>query len=106
MAYHLRISASAQRQVDEFSGYLREYSERFAVEQMDRLNLALSVNLAESPNTWSYFTHMGAPYRAYLFRVGRRTQYWIIYTVDDENRTVDILHFWNASRDPASLTLP
>jgi mRNA-degrading endonuclease RelE of RelBE toxin-antitoxin system len=41
-----------------------------------------------------------APYRAYLYRVGRRTQYWIVYTVDEQTRTVDILHFWNASRDP------
>jgi len=35
-----------------------------------------------------------------LFRVGRRTQYWVIYTVDEEAGVVDILHFWNAMRDP------
>jgi mRNA-degrading endonuclease RelE of RelBE toxin-antitoxin system len=45
------------------------------------------------------------PYRAYLFRVGRRTQYWVIYTVDEEANTIDILSFWNAARDPASLDL-
>lgn len=33
-------------------------------------------------------------------RVGRRTQYWVVYTVDEQARTVDILQFWNASRDP------
>ena len=44
-------------------------------------------------------------YRAYLFRVGRRTQYWIIYTVDENAQMVDVLHFWNASRDPESLEL-
>lgn len=54
---------------------------------------------------WSYFPLTGAPYRAYLFRVGRRTQYWIIYTVDEDARTVDILHFWNATRDPDNLDL-
>jgi hypothetical protein len=52
---------------------------------------------------WGYFAFTGAPYRAYLFRVGRRTQYWIIYTVDEEIRTVDILHFWNAMRDLGAL---
>jgi hypothetical protein len=55
--------------------------------------------------TWSYFAFTGAPYRAYLFRVGRRTQYWIIYTVDEDARTVDILYFWNASRDPETLDI-
>jgi len=55
--------------------------------------------------TWSYFPLTGAPYRAYLFRVGRRTQYWIVNTVDEGTRTVDVLNFWNASRDPESLEL-
>ena len=91
--------------IEEFAAYLREYSEDLAIEQMDRLNRILSANLGESPLTWSYFAFSGAPYRAYLFRVGRRTQYWIIYTVDEEKRIVDILHFWNAMRDPESLEL-
>jgi hypothetical protein len=47
----------------------------------------------------------GRPYRAYLFRVGRRTQYWIIYTVDEHAGTVDVLSFWNAARDPDSFDL-
>src|SRR5882757_230464 len=105
MTYRLRIAPLAQRQFDEFAGYLRHYSEDFAVEQIDRLDRILSVNLAESPLTWSYFVFTGAPYRAYLFRVGRRTQYWVIYTVDEDTRTVDVLHFWNASRDPESLDM-
>ena len=36
---------------------------------------------------------------------GRRTHYWIIYTVDDDANTVDILDFWNTSGDPAVLDL-
>jgi hypothetical protein len=64
------------------------------------LDRVLSVNIAEAPHTWSHFPFTGAPYRAYLFRVGRRTQYWIVYTVDDDARTIDVLHFWNAIRDP------
>ena len=105
MAFRLRIAPLAQQHIDEFATYLRGYSDTFAIEQIDRLNRILSTNLGESPLTWSYFAFTGAPYRAYLFRVGRRTQFWIIYTVDEEAQTVDILHFWSASRDPETLDL-
>src|SRR6266566_8713428 len=105
MIYRLRIDPVAQRQIDQFATYLRDYSEDFAIEQIDRLDRILRHNLGESPLTWSYFPLTGAPYRAYLFRVGRRTQYWIIYTVDEENGTVDILSFWNTVRDPDTIDL-
>ena len=103
MAYRLRFDPVALRHIEEFAAYLSEYSEGFAIEQIDRLDRILAINIAEAPLTWPYFAFTGAPYRAYLFRVGRRTQYWIIYTVDEDARTVDILHFWNAMRDPESL---
>ena len=103
MAYRVRIDPAALRQIEEFAVYLRRYDEDFAIEQIERLDLIIARNLAKSPLTWSYFPITGAPYRAYLFRVGRRTQYWLIYTVDEENRTVDLLHFWNAMRDPDTL---
>jgi plasmid stabilization system protein ParE len=106
MTFGLRIAPLAQRNIDEFAAYLRAYSEDFAIEQIDRLERTLSANIAESPFTWSYFPFTGAPFRAYLFRVGRRTQYWIIYTVDEATRMVNILHFWNARRDPETLDLP
>jgi mRNA-degrading endonuclease RelE of RelBE toxin-antitoxin system len=105
MAYRLRIGPAALRQIEQFAAYLRDYSEDFAIEQIDRLDHILRLNLGEAPLTWSYFPLTGAPYRAYLFRVGRRTQYWIIYTVDEDAHTVDILSFWNAMRDPESLDL-
>lgn len=105
MTFRVRIDPVAQRHIDEFATYLREYSEEFATEQIERLDRIIAINLGESPLTWSYFAFTGAPYRAYLFRVGRRTQYWIIYTVDEENGSVDILHFWNAMRDPESFEL-
>lgn len=105
MSYRVRIDPVALRHIDEFVAYLRDYSEDFAIEQIERLVRILSVNLGESPLTWGYFPFTGAPYRAYLFRVGRHTQYWIIYTVDEDARTVDILHFWNAARDPDTLDL-
>ncbi|MFN3350590.1 type II toxin-antitoxin system RelE/ParE family toxin [Pseudorhodoplanes sp.] len=100
MAYRLRITPFAQKQIDDFVTYLRDYSEPFAREQIVRLKRILAVDIAAAPNTWSHFAFTGAPYRAYLFRVGRRTQYWVVYTVDDDARTVDVLHFWNAMRDP------
>ena len=103
MTYRVRFDPVALRHIEEFAVYLREYSEDFATEQIERLNRIIALNLGESPLTWGYFAFTGAPYRAYLFRVGRRTQYWIIYTVDEETRTVDVLHFWNAMRDPESL---
>jgi mRNA-degrading endonuclease RelE of RelBE toxin-antitoxin system len=102
MAFRVRIDPVALRQIDEFAAYLHDYNEEFAIEQIDRI---IAVHLGEMQLTWNYFAFTGAPYRAYLFRVGRRTQYWIVYTVDEESRTVDILHFWNAMRDPESLEL-
>jgi hypothetical protein len=71
--FRLRIAPRAQHHIEEFAAYLREYSEELAIEQIDGLNRILSANLGESPLTWSYFAFSGAPYRAYLFRGGRRT---------------------------------
>ena len=105
MTYRVRIDPVALRQIDQFAHYLRDYSEDFAIEQIERLDRILHFNLGESPLTWSYFPLTGAPYRAYLFRVGRRTHYWIIYTVDEDTRTVDILSFWNTARDPETTEL-
>src|SRR5437899_1196759 len=105
MSFRVRIDPIAARQIDRFVTYLRDYSEDFAIEQIERLDRTLSYNLAVSPLMWSYFPLTGAPYRAYLFRVGRRTQYWIVYTVDDDTRTVDILSFWNTARDPETIDL-
>jgi mRNA-degrading endonuclease RelE of RelBE toxin-antitoxin system len=105
MTYRVRIDPVAQRQIDRFAVYLRDYDEDFAIEQIGRLDRILYANLAEAPLTWGYFPLTGAPYCAYLFRVGRRTQYWIIYTVDEDSRTVDILSFWNTSRDPDTIDL-
>jgi hypothetical protein len=105
MSFRVRIDPVAQRQIDQFIVYLREYDEDFAVEQIERLDRVIATNLGESPLTWSHFPLTGAPYRAYLFRVGRHTQYWLIYTVDEATRTVDLLQFWNAMRDPEKLDL-
>ena len=105
MSYRVRIAPLALRQMDDFPTYLSAYSEDFALEQFKRLDRILAVDLGESPLTWNYFALTGVPYRAYLFRVGHRTHYWVIYTVDDKTKTADILNFWNASRDPDILNI-
>lgn len=105
MTYRVRIDLIAQRQIDQFALYLRDYDEDFAIEQIERLDRILFSNLAEAPLTWSYFPLTGAPYRACLFRVGRRSQYWIIYTVDEDRRTVNVLSFWSTARDPDTIEL-
>jgi hypothetical protein len=72
MPYRLRIDPVAQSQIDAFANRLRDYSEEFASEQIERLDRVIQ-SLRDSPLTWSYFPFTGSPYRAYLFRVGRRT---------------------------------
>ena len=105
MTFRVRIDPVALRQIKQFAIYLRDYSEEFAIDQIERLDRILQFNLGESPLSWNYFPLTGAPYRGYLFRVGRRTQYWIIYTVDEDARMVDILSFWNTARDTDMIDL-
>jgi hypothetical protein len=105
MSFRVRVDPVALREIERFAAYLGNYSEDFAIEQFERLHRILSITLHEAPLMWGYFPLTGAPYRAYLFRVGRRTQYWIVYKVDEDARTVDILKFWNTSRDPETLDL-
>jgi hypothetical protein len=106
MIFEVRIAPRAERHIDEFATYLRQYSVELAAEQIQRLNRILFVTLAEAPLTWAYFPLTGPPYRAYLFRVGRLTQFWIIYVVNETEVIVDVLEFWNTRRDPATLRSP
>ncbi len=100
MTFRIRIDRVAQEEIDDFAAHAAGYSDEWATEQFARLSHIFSIDLAEAPLRRSFFVLTGAPYRAHLFRVGRRTHYWIIYTVDEDARTVDVLRFWNASRDP------
>lgn len=101
----MRIDPAALRQIEDFAAYLTDYSEDYATEQIDRLDRILGVTLRDTPLTWGYFPLTGEPYRGYLFRVGRRTQYWIVHRTDEAAHTVDVLLFWNAGRDPERLGL-
>lgn len=105
MAFRVRLDDKAQAEIDDFVRYLRDYSEAFAFEQIERLEQVLKTHLGESPHTWNYFALTLAPYRGYLFRVGRTLQYWIIYTINDDTRTVRVLRFWQAVRDPDALEI-
>lgn len=67
MRYLVRISPNAQRQMDELAAYLAAYSLELAEGHFDRLDRVISVQLAESPNIWSFFPLTGPPYRAFLF---------------------------------------
>jgi mRNA-degrading endonuclease RelE of RelBE toxin-antitoxin system len=102
MTYKVIRDPVADAEIDDFGRYAADYSESFARKQFARLNRFFTVEIAESPKTWSYFYITGAPYRAYLFRAGRRTNYWIVYTVDDVTKTVNVLRFWNARKEPAA----
>lgn len=105
MVFRVRLDEKAQAEIDDFVTFLRDYSEAFAFEQIERLEQVLETHLGESPHTWNYFALTGAPYRGYLFRVGRTLQYWIIYTINDDTRTVRVLRFWQAVRDPDALEI-
>ena len=100
MNYRVVKMPHAQNDIAEFSRYTNNYSTDFATEQFKRLNHILTIELADILLIWSYFYITGVPYRAYLFRVGRRTCFWIIYTVDEEKKVVYVLRFWNARKDP------
>jgi hypothetical protein len=75
--------------------YLKEDSEEAAIKHYLRFESALTDELLDDPKRHAYFKETDAPYRAKLFRVGKKT-FWIIYTVDE---TVITLHrFWDTSR--------
>ncbi len=46
MTFRVRVDPVALRQIDQFAAYLREYSEDFAIEQIERLNRILQFNLS------------------------------------------------------------
>lgn len=85
--------------MDAFAACAAGYSDAFATQQFFRLNHVLAVTLAEAPHAWGHFYVTGAPFRAYLFRVGRRTSFWIVDSVDVTRKAVNVLRLWNSGRD-------
>ena len=100
MKYQVKATPRALWELAQFAESANAYGAMWARTQSARLERAILTEIAGAPHQWSYFYLTGAPYRAYLFRAGREIQYWIVYSVDDAAQTVNILRFWNASRDP------
>jgi len=90
----------AQLDIDDLARYCRNYSAAFWAEQEARLARVFETWLATTPHMWAFFFLTGAPYHAYLFEIGDRTKYWIVYTINNEARVVNILRVWNASQNP------
>jgi plasmid stabilization system protein ParE len=99
MSFRVKITDRAQLDIDEFARQCRNYSADFWSEQEARLAYVFEVRLATMPETWNFFFVTGAPYRAYLYAVGVRTQLWIVYTIDEDRQTVSVLRVWSAARD-------
>jgi plasmid stabilization system protein ParE len=102
MPYRIVIDRAAQSDIDQFYAYLRRYSEQTALKYLDAFYDAIETNMATMPKSFPYFKETGAPYRAFLFTISRRTTFWIIYTVDDRRREVRLLRFWNTAREPGT----
>ncbi len=102
MNYSVFLTERFLRDLDDFFDYTSAYDDDYAREQLARLRRMIAVDIAGSSYTWATFFVTGAPYRATLFKLGRRTSYWIVYSVDDAAQRVNLLRFWNASRDTRS----
>ena len=105
MTFQVVRAAAFEQDLDDFAAYTTAYSGEFSREQFTRLNHVLTVELASAPAMWGLFFITGAPYHAYLFRVGRRTSYWIVYSIDEAAKRVDLLRFWIANREPQAFEL-
>ena len=99
MAYRLQVSARAERDIDDFLGWLGKYSPDVAADYERDLTASIRDHVLTRPHMWQFFFLTGQPYRAYLYSVSRRTSFWLVYTIDEEAKTVDVLRFWNAARD-------
>ena len=106
MRYRVRIDPVALSQIEEFAAYLRNYSEDFATEQIERLDRIIASNLAElAADLGSLRAHRSALSRLLCSALGAAPNIGSSTRSTKRRRTVNILHFWNAMRDPESLEL-
>jgi plasmid stabilization system protein ParE len=102
MPYTIRRSPQARRDIRDFFRFLRkEAGVAIAHKYLEALEYDMLHLIANNPHAFSLFHETGAPYRAKLFKLARTT-YWIVYTVDDANETIDLLRFWNSAREPGT----
>lgn len=105
MPYRIERSSRFLADLEELGDYCKTYSETYAARQFDRLDHSIRILIGESPSRWAPFVHTGYPYYAYLFRLGERTQYWIVYTFDEDAKVIRLLRLWGASRNETSFTV-
>jgi hypothetical protein len=102
MTYKVVLDAIADAEIQEFGRYAADYSGPRAIHStkshLQRRPRGISQHMER-------FLHNRTTNRGYLFRVGRRTSYWIVYTVDEDAKIVKVLRFWNASKEPAAFEL-
>jgi len=98
VSYSINVSNTAKAETRQIYGYLADYGPDTADKHLVRLTNSISL-IGRDPFLCSYFFLTGAPYRAKLFSVGR-TSFWIVYEVDELERTVNILKIWNSKQDP------
>jgi plasmid stabilization system protein ParE len=103
--YDVQFDPVALDEVMEFLAYLAEFDPDISARYEALLEQVIDSDLSQAPLRHAWFWKSGPPYRGRLFRVSRRTAFWVIYKVDEACRRVDVLRFWNASRDPSKLQL-
>ena len=101
MFYALRLSLKAEQDIDALYAYLSDVSPERA-DALARVLLQTIQDVARGPHRWAFFRLTGAPNRARLIRVGHMT-IWLIYAINERDRSVDILRLWNSRQDPSKL---
>jgi len=105
MEYRVDFSVESIAQIDEYLAYLRRYSLATAEKYKNALQKAIETYLVESPEAFAFDWEMGAPYRAFLFKISPHTSYWVIYRVYDDEGVVRVLRFRNAANEPGTHNL-
>lgn len=103
--YDVRFDRVALEEINDFLTYLSDYDADVSKWYENSIKQIIDRDLREHPDRYPWFWKSGPPFRARLFTVSRRTKYWIIYEVNEQNRFITVLRFWNASRDPSKLKL-
>jgi plasmid stabilization system protein ParE len=101
MSYVLRLSLRAEQDIDALYAYFSDYSAERA-SQLARICFGAISDVGRTPYRWPYFRLTGAPYRARLIRSGQMTV-WLIYLINEPDRSIDILRLWESRQDPSRL---
>jgi hypothetical protein len=103
--YRVFVEESALGEIDAFVATLAPLSPKAAARHEQMLSEILHNELRRHPKLFGNFWITGAPFRARLYSVSRRTKFWLIYRIEEERKIVRVLRFWNASADPQSFEI-